>query len=178
MTTTTKLSATQIAAIEKTGADDYTGRADDVSAGLQPSTWAWPLQTSDEAHINAVGTAQICADLGLDGSTWDEIASEWCAAFCRGYRRAHVTVDMAIRPTHVGSRTIMAICDEMHLADRGELVHYAGASYRDDVAWQICLAWLADRSADEATLKSRALKAAWGWDLSPEDLRAAAGAAS
>lgn len=82
------------------------------------------------------------------------------------------------RPTHVGSRTITALCDEMHLAGRGELVHYAGASYRDDVAWQMCLAWLADRSADEATLKSRALKAAWGWDLSPEDIRRASGAVS
>lgn len=53
------------------------------------------------------------------------------------------------------------------------LVHYAGAAHRDPVAWHFCRTWQAMPTADEATLKSRALKAAWGWDVSPEQIRAA-----
>lgn len=69
---------------------------------------------------------------------------------------------------------IDAICDAMRFAGRTELVHYAGACYRDDVAWQMCIAWQADRAADEATLKQRALLAA-GWGHVPvEHIRATA----
>lgn len=87
----TTLTADQIRAIEATGADDYTDRADDVAAGQQDATWAWPLQTADEAYINAVGTEQICRDLGLstDDDTWTAIVGDWCDAFRRGYRAAH-----------------------------------------------------------------------------------------
>jgi hypothetical protein len=78
----------------------------------------------------------------------------------------------AIRPTHVASRTITELCAAMHAAGRSELVHYAGASYRDSVAWQMCLAWQADPTADEAELKSRALKAAGWGDVSADHIRA------
>lgn len=57
---------------------------------------------------------------------------------------------LTIRPTHVMHPTIDALCDEMHLAGREELVHYAGASYRDPMAWNMCLAWLANRSRQGA----------------------------
>lgn len=56
---------------------------------------------------------------------------------------------------------------------RPELIHYAGAAHRDAVAAAMCDAYMADPSADEATLKSRALKAAWGWNITPEQIRAA-----
>jgi hypothetical protein len=56
----------------------------------------------------------------------------------------------------------------MSEAGADHLVHYAGAAYRDAVAWQMCAAWLADPSQPEHVLKSRAVKAAWGWDVAPE----------
>lgn len=56
---------------------------------------------------------------------------------------------------------------------RTELIHYAGAAHRDLVAWHMCCAYLADRDADEATLKSRAVKAAWGWDVPASAFRKA-----
>ena len=74
------------------------------------------------------------------------------------------------RPTDVDHPTIKALVHDMRAAGRTELINYAAASYRDDVAWQMCLAWLADPSASEPQLQSRALKAAWGWDVSPEQL--------
>lgn len=59
---------------------------------------------------------------------------------------------------------------------RPELVHYAGAAHRDPVALQVCLAYLADRTAPEYALKSYALKscalAALGVVVSPEQIRA------
>lgn len=58
-------------------------------------------------------------------------------------------------------------------AGHDHLIHYAGAAHRDPVAWHLCAAYLADPQSDEATLKSRALKAAWGWDVSPDAFRAA-----
>jgi hypothetical protein len=72
----------------------------------------------------------------------------------------HLDLDNPLRPTHVSHSTITAIANEMRWYDREELVHYAGASYRDDVAWQMCLAWLADPTATEQVLKGRALVAA------------------
>lgn len=42
---------------------------------------------------------------------------------------------------------------------RPELTHYAGATHRDLVAWHLCAAYLADRTAPESMLKSRALRA-------------------
>lgn len=62
------------------------------------------------------------------------------------------------------------------------LVHYAGAAHRDRVAWHMCLEYMADRAtgreATEAVLKSRALKAAWGVDVAPEQIEAARGGRS
>lgn len=63
---------------------------------------------------------------------------------------------VSIRPVHVSSPCIDDLCAAMHFAGREELVHYAGASYRDPVAWQMCLEWVADPSASEATLLVRA----------------------
>lgn len=48
------------------------------------------------------------------------------------------------------------------------LQHYAGAAHRDPVAREFCRAWCADPTATEATLKSRAVNAAWGWSTTPE----------
>jgi hypothetical protein len=61
----------------------------------------------------------------------------------------------------------------MRSAHREELVHYAGASHRDDVAWAMAFYWLQTPEATESVLKSKALKLAWGMDLTPDDIRAA-----
>lgn len=53
------------------------------------------------------------------------------------------------------------------------LKHYAGAAHRDPVAREFCRAWCNDPTADEPTLKSRAVNAAWGWSTTPEMFRAA-----
>ena len=76
------------------------------------------------------------------------------------------------RPWHVAHRAIDAICDAMRATGREELVHYAGACYRDDVAWEMVLAWLQAPDAEEAVLKSRALKAAGWGDVPVESIRA------
>lgn len=68
------------------GASDYAGRQADVDAGVEAPSWAWPVDGADEAYVNAVGTDAICRALGLPPSAWDQIASDWCEAFCRGYR--------------------------------------------------------------------------------------------
>lgn len=78
------------------------------------------------------------------------------------------TIDLTVRPHYVMDPMINTIVDAMRVDGRHELVHYAGACYYDPVAWQMVIAWHADHAADEPTLKSRALKAAYGWDLTPE----------
>lgn len=75
------------------------------------------------------------------------------------------------RPTHVMHPTIGQLCAEMRALDRHELVPYAAASYRDDIAWRICREYLADRDADLPTLKSRAYATEYGWTISPADCR-------
>lgn len=55
---------------------------------------------------------------------------------------------------------IAAAIAQMRAAGRTDLIHYAGAAHRDRVAWHVCREYLADPSAGEWTLKSRALKAA------------------
>lgn len=67
--------------------------------------------------------------------------------------------------------TIDQLVDALRAAGRHELIHYAGASYRDSTAHRVCVEWLADPGADEPTLKSRALQAVYGWHISPEQLR-------
>lgn len=79
------------------------------------------------------------------------------------------------RPTHVAHQTISALTHVMTRAGREELVPYAGASWRDPVAWQMCLEYLSEPTADEAVLKSRALRVACGVDVSPENIRALLG---
>lgn len=74
---------------EAEGRADYADRRSDVDAGQAEPTWAWPFQGADEAYINAVGPREICRAVGVNESAWDEIASDWCAAFERGYRAEH-----------------------------------------------------------------------------------------
>lgn len=50
------------------------------------------------------------------------------------------------------------VIEAMRLTGRIELIHYAGAAHRDDVALHMCAQYLADPDADEATLKARALE--------------------
>jgi len=64
----------------------------------------------------------------------------------------------------------------MRAAGHDHLIHYAGAAHRDVVAWHLCAAYLACPTGEEPELKSIALKAAYGWDVSPADIRAAGGA--
>ncbi len=65
-----------------------------------------------------------------------------------------------------------AIIAELRATGRESLIHYAGAAHRDQVAWHMCREYLLDQHASEALLKSRALKAAWGWDVTREMLGA------
>ena len=62
-------------------------------------------------------------------------------------------------PRPLPALDIAATLRELRATGRTELVHYAGAAHRDPVAYAMCVAWQADRTADEATLKSRALQA-------------------
>lgn len=71
--------------------------------------------------------------------------------------------------------SIAELIARLRAAGRAELIHYAGAAHRDVVAWHVCAEYLAHPTLDELTLRSRALKAAHGWDVSPEHLRAAGG---
>ena len=66
------------------------------------------------------------------------------------------------KPTHVSHPTIDALVTEMRIAGRDRLIHYAGAAWRDDHAWQMCLAWVAYRDATEAELKAKVLDGAQG----------------
>jgi hypothetical protein len=84
-----------------------------------------------------------------------------------------MTPDLRIRPTSVMSPSITLLCQLMRDAGRDELLHYAGASYRDDVAWALCGAWLDVPTATESELKAIAMNAtSWG-PITAADLRAA-----
>ena len=67
--------------------------------------------------------------------------------------------DLAIRPTHCSHPVLEGIIREMRAQCRDEFVHYAGACHRDPIAWQMCREWVADPTATEAELKTRALAA-------------------
>jgi len=90
-----RLTLEQLACIEREGAEDYNSRVADVAAGQCDADWAWPpyqpgaADGVDGEYISAVGPDQICADLGIDPRSWDEIAEDWCEAFVTGYRAAH-----------------------------------------------------------------------------------------
>lgn len=62
------------------------------------------------------------------------------------------------------------LIDQMRADGRDDLVHYAGAAHRDPVARALCAEYELDDTADEATLKSRALKRAHNWDVTPEQV--------
>lgn len=61
---------------------------------------------------------------------------------------------------------------QMREAGADHLIHYAGASHRDPVAWHVTRAWLDQPTRTESECKSIALAAAWGVALSPEQIRA------
>jgi hypothetical protein len=67
-----------------------------------------------------------------------------------------------------GGLLVGALIALLRALGRTELVHYAGAAHRDPVAWHMCAEYLLDPTASEHVLKSRALKAAYGWDVTPE----------
>lgn len=77
------------------------------------------------------------------------------------------------RPWHVSHPTLEGIVAAMRAAGREELVHYAGSCYRDDVAFELCLAWLLAPHLLESELKCTALAAVGCGGLTPDDLRAA-----
>jgi len=52
---------------------------------------------------------------------------------------------------------IGAILTDMRVSGRLELVHYAGAAHRDRTAWWVCFHYVADKTAAEGMLKTRAL---------------------
>jgi hypothetical protein len=76
-------------AAEQAGAEDYECRRRDVSQGAEAEDWAWPFTGADDAYLNAVGTGKVCDDLGIPRESWDDVSSEWLAAFRRGYEGAH-----------------------------------------------------------------------------------------
>lgn len=75
------------------------------------------------------------------------------------------------RPTNLTDPYIEWLCEEMRSAGRPEMISFAGAVWRDDMAWQVCLAWLSDRTASVDVLRERALRSvvesATGLRLSP-----------
>ena len=75
---------------EREGAADYQGRAEDVDAGRENASWAWPFAGADDAYVSALGTSEICRRAGIDTDAWDEVSDAWLAAFRRGYEAAHV----------------------------------------------------------------------------------------
>lgn len=73
----------------KEGIEDYLQRSGDVDTGNFADTWAWPFDTADEAYLNAVGTTQICREIGIPVEAWEEISDVWLEAFAAGYKAAH-----------------------------------------------------------------------------------------
>ena len=80
---------------------------------------------------------------------------------------------VAQRPWHVSHPTLDRILAAMRAGGREELLHYAGACYRDDVAYELCLAWLLAPHLPESELKVIALAAVGCGGLTGEDIRAA-----
>lgn len=76
------------------------------------------------------------------------------------------------KPTHVSHPTLEAIVEAMNAWGRTELVHYAGSSYRDDIAWRVCLAWLEDAKRTESECKAIAVQGT-AYELTAEQIRAA-----
>lgn len=60
---------------------------------------------------------------------------------------------------------IAAVFASLRTSGREDLLHYAGAAHRDPVAHRMCVEYLADPTASETDLKTRALKAVHGWDV-------------
>jgi len=78
-----------------------------------------------------------------------------------------------MRPSHVSHPVLESIVAAMNAAGRPELVAHAGACYRDDVAWALCLAWLDAPESTESELRAKALSACGIADLTAEQIRAA-----
>ncbi len=56
---------------------------------------------------------------------------------------------------------VAAVIAAMRAAGHEHLIHYAWAAHRDPVAHAMCVEYLADPTASESVLKSRALKSAF-----------------
>lgn len=65
---------------------------------------------------------------------------------------------------------IPALIANLRETGRTELIHYAGAAHRDQVAWEVCAGYLETPATPERDLKSRALKKVYGWDVTPEQI--------
>lgn len=76
------------------------------------------------------------------------------------------------KPTWVSHPTLEAIITSMRAEGRTELVHYAGASWRDDRAWQLCGAWLTHPQLPESELKAIVLRGT-PYELTAAQIRAA-----
>lgn len=73
------------------------------------------------------------------------------------------------RPTSVMDPMITHMTRAMRDSGRIELIGYAGACWRDDVAWQVVLAWDAQPHLDRCVLLARAYHVVYGWRLTPEE---------
>jgi hypothetical protein len=45
---------------------------------------------ADEAYLNALGLDRVCREVGRKPGDWDEIKSEWLAAFRAGWEEAYL----------------------------------------------------------------------------------------
>jgi hypothetical protein len=87
----------------------------------------------------------------LEGAADDHLA-------CTLAREAMTGLQIATtQPSHVGHHSISAAIAEMRRTNRHDLINYAGASYRDPVAWAMCQEWCLAPTASEKELKKRAL---------------------
>jgi len=76
---------------ETSGWEDYEGRARDVLQGADRSLAFDGVnggEGADGAYLIAVGSEEVCKRLGINPDRWDDIRTEWCAAFRRGYEQA------------------------------------------------------------------------------------------
>lgn len=76
--------------------------------------------------------------------------------------------DSIDRPTHVSHPTITTLIAAMP----PHLQNYAGASYRDESDWRVCLAWIQDPTRTESECKAAALKGT-PFELTAAQIRAA-----
>jgi hypothetical protein len=118
--------------------------------------------TNQRISATEIDPDAYCREHGCPRATCDESHVEIHPDLVRA------TIAATLRTTN--RLDVAALISVLRATGREELIHYAGAAHRDPVAWQMCVSYLADPEAGEAVLKSRALKAAWGVDVSPAQL--------